>query len=54
MMAVKNIEDRFNRRLKYPYVLITEAEITPEMEEKVSYITEGRAKLGELHPRVIN
>lgn len=46
MMALLNIEDRFNRRLKYPYVLLTEGSITLEMQEKVNWITEGRATFG--------
>ncbi|KIJ48900.1 glycosyltransferase family 15 protein, partial [Sphaerobolus stellatus SS14] len=39
---------RFNRRLKYPYVLFTEANITEEVHEKVRWITEGRATLADL------
>ncbi|EIM89542.1 nucleotide-diphospho-sugar transferase [Stereum hirsutum FP-91666 SS1] len=46
-MALYNIEDRFNRRLKYPYVLFTPYDeaysITDEIKAKVAHITEGRA-----------
>ncbi|TFK33822.1 nucleotide-diphospho-sugar transferase [Crucibulum laeve] len=46
-MALLNVEDRFNRRLKYPYVLFSpsgEADvITEELRAKVRWITEGRA-----------
>ena len=45
-MALRNIEDRFNRRLKYPYVLLTEANITEAIQDKVDWITEGRATFG--------
>ncbi|KAF8990311.1 nucleotide-diphospho-sugar transferase [Cyathus striatus] len=45
--ALMDIEDRFNRRLKYPYVLfISEDEapaLTDEIKAKIHYITEGRA-----------
>jgi hypothetical protein len=49
-MTLYNIEDRFNRRLKYPYVLFSsESEVsvvTAELRAKVDYITEGRATFG--------
>jgi mannosyltransferase len=49
-MALLNIEDRFNRRLKYPYVLfLAEDEIgviTDEIRSKINWITEGRASFG--------
>ncbi|KAF8588714.1 glycosyltransferase family 15 protein [Ramaria rubella] len=48
MMALLNIEDRFNRRLKYPYVLLTEYNITHETRRKVDWITEGRATFADL------
>ncbi|KIJ48935.1 glycosyltransferase family 15 protein [Sphaerobolus stellatus SS14] len=48
LVALRNIEDRFNRRLKYPYVLLTEANITEEVHGKVRWITEGRAKFADL------
>lgn len=46
MIALRNIEDRFNRRLKYPYVVLTEATITEEIQNKADWITEGRATFG--------
>lgn len=50
-MALMNVEDRFNRRLKYPYVLFLaedelEGAITEEVRRKVDWITEGRATFG--------
>jgi len=42
LVSIRNIEDRFNRRLKYPYVILTEATITDELWDKLDYITEGR------------
>ncbi|KAF8588713.1 glycosyltransferase family 15 protein [Ramaria rubella] len=48
MVALRNIEDRFNRRLQYPYVVLTEANITEEMQQKVDWITEGRATFADL------
>ena len=49
LMALKNIEDRFNRRLKYPYVLLTDSatNMTEELSEKIGWITEGRATIGK-------
>jgi len=46
LAALRNIEDRLNHRLKYPYVLLTEANITEEIRTKVEWITEGRATFG--------
>jgi hypothetical protein len=44
------VEDRFNRRLKYPIVLFTSEDevhfITDEVRAKVHWITEGRATFG--------
>jgi hypothetical protein len=55
-MALYNIEDRFNRRLKYPYVLFnSEGEVsavTDELKAKVDYITEGRATFGRYLPLI--
>ncbi|KAF8646951.1 hypothetical protein AX16_007042 [Volvariella volvacea WC 439] len=48
LRTLHNVEDRFNRRLKYPYVLLTEANITSELRDKIDWITEGRASFGEL------
>jgi mannosyltransferase len=48
--ALQNVEDRFNRRLKYPIVLFTAEDevhfITDEVRAKVRWITEGRATFG--------
>ncbi|KAF8990320.1 nucleotide-diphospho-sugar transferase [Cyathus striatus] len=45
--ALTSVEDRFNRRLKYPYVLFTSEDevpaLTDEIKAKIHYITEGRA-----------
>lgn len=50
LVALQNIEDRFNRRLKYPIVLfMAENEmdyITEEVKAKASFITEGRVSFG--------
>ncbi|KAF8992406.1 nucleotide-diphospho-sugar transferase [Cyathus striatus] len=47
--ALTSVEDRFNRRLKYPYVLFTSEDeapaLTDEIKAKIHYITEGRASL---------
>jgi mannosyltransferase len=47
LVAIQNVEDRFNRRLKYPIVLYTAEDeahvITDEVRAKASWITEGRA-----------
>jgi len=46
-LALRHIEDRFNYRLKYPYVIFMaedEAEaITDDLRVKVNWVTEGRA-----------
>ncbi|KAF8992415.1 nucleotide-diphospho-sugar transferase [Cyathus striatus] len=45
--ALMSVEDRFNRRLKYSYVLFTSEDevpaLTDEIKAKIHYITEGRA-----------
>ncbi|KAF9465878.1 nucleotide-diphospho-sugar transferase [Collybia nuda] len=54
LMALYNVEDRFNHRLKYPYVLFTaedEADaLTEEIRAKIGYITEGRATFATVQP----
>ncbi|KAG6830256.1 hypothetical protein H0H87_008680, partial [Tephrocybe sp. NHM501043] len=49
-MALRNVEDRFNRRLKYPYILFMVEgeydEVTEVQKERIAHITEGRAKFG--------
>ena len=50
LVALQNVEDRFNRRLKYPIVLFMAEDevhfITDEIREKIRWITEGRATFG--------
>lgn len=50
-LALKNVEERFNRRLKYPYLLFMVEgeydEVTEVQKERIAYITQGRAKFGE-------
>ena len=50
LVALQNVEDRFNRRLKYPIALFTAEDevhfITDEVRAKVHWITEGRATFG--------
>ncbi|KAJ3801392.1 nucleotide-diphospho-sugar transferase [Lentinula aff. detonsa] len=52
-LALLNVENRFNRRLQYPYVLFTASEeesalISEEEKQKIDWITQGRAKLAVL------
>ncbi|KAF9266974.1 nucleotide-diphospho-sugar transferase [Marasmius fiardii PR-910] len=51
-IALRSTENSFNRRLKYPYVLLmTEeelTEVTEEMRGKIDWITEGRATFAAL------
>ncbi|KAJ3994879.1 nucleotide-diphospho-sugar transferase [Lentinula boryana] len=52
-LALLNVENRFNRRLQYPYVLFTASEeesalISEEERQKIDWITQGRAKLAVL------
>ncbi|KAF4612509.1 hypothetical protein D9613_012740 [Agrocybe pediades] len=46
LVALQNIEDRFNRRLKYPIILFTAEDevkyITDEVRAKASWITDGK------------
>ncbi|KAG6910070.1 hypothetical protein DXG01_013520 [Tephrocybe rancida] len=51
-LALRNVEDRFNRRLKYPYRLVMVEgeyeEVTEVQKERIAHITEGRAKFTEI------
>ncbi|KAF9066878.1 nucleotide-diphospho-sugar transferase [Rhodocollybia butyracea] len=52
-LALLNVENRFNRRLQYPYVLLTaneeeDAMISHEYRQKIDWITQGRAKFAIL------
>ncbi|PPQ86782.1 hypothetical protein CVT25_012387 [Psilocybe cyanescens] len=46
LVALQNVEDRFNRRLKYPIILFTAEDevhfITEEVKAKANHITDGR------------
>lgn len=50
ILALRSAEDRFNRRLQYPYVLFTvegeEGEITEVQKARVRHITENRTSFG--------
>uniref|UniRef100_A0A0W0FB45 Putative nucleotide-diphospho-sugar transferase n=1 Tax=Moniliophthora roreri TaxID=221103 RepID=A0A0W0FB45_MONRR len=47
-LALLNVENRFNRRLKYPYALFMSkdelATVSDDVKAKISWITEGRAE----------
>lgn len=50
-LALLNVENRFNRRFQYPYVLFTASEeedalISAEERRRIDWITQGRAKFG--------
>ncbi|KAJ4488223.1 nucleotide-diphospho-sugar transferase [Lentinula aciculospora] len=54
IIALLNVENRFNRRLQYSYVLFTASEeesamINEEERRKIDWITQGRAKLAVLN-----
>lgn len=42
VVAIKNIEDRFNHRLKYPYVIFTETSVSQIIRDKVDWVSKGR------------
>lgn len=47
MGAIRQIEDRFNKRLKYPYVIFTEKEVSEVVAAKMSWLYDGRVSFGE-------
>jgi len=52
-LALLNVENRFNRRFQYPYVLFTASEeedalISADERRKIDWITQGRAKFAIL------
>ncbi|KAK7440239.1 hypothetical protein VKT23_017180 [Stygiomarasmius scandens] len=53
-LALLNVENRFNRRLQYPYVLFAAGdeinEISEEDKEKINWITQGRATFASVTP----
>ncbi|KIJ49903.1 glycosyltransferase family 15 protein [Sphaerobolus stellatus SS14] len=48
LRAIRTIEDRFNRRLQYPYVLFTDGEIPQDIQNKLNWLTEGRGRFADL------
>uniref|UniRef100_A0A0W0F3C2 Glycosyltransferase family 15 protein n=2 Tax=Moniliophthora roreri TaxID=221103 RepID=A0A0W0F3C2_MONRR len=48
ILALLSVENRFNRRLKYPYVLFMSKDelttVSDDVKAKISWITEGRAE----------
>ena len=47
-MTLRNVEDHFNRRLQYPYVIITEMDPPKELLDKAAYITGNRTTFGKI------
>ncbi|KAH0582475.1 hypothetical protein H2248_010419 [Termitomyces sp. 'cryptogamus'] len=51
-LALRNVENRFNRRLKYPYLLFMVEgeydEVTEVQKERIAHITQGRARFAEV------
>ncbi|KAF4622036.1 hypothetical protein D9613_009523 [Agrocybe pediades] len=48
--SIREIEDRFNRRYRYPYVLLNEEEFTDEFKQRISVLTSAKIEFG-LIPR---
>jgi len=44
--SLRDIEDRFNRRFKYPYVFLNEEEFTDEYKMRVTNIASGKVEFG--------
>ncbi|CAA7264528.1 unnamed protein product [Cyclocybe aegerita] len=44
--SVREIEDRFNRKYRYPYVLLNEEPFTDEFKKRVSVLTSAKMEFG--------
>ncbi|KAH9966683.1 glycosyltransferase family 15 protein [Russula dissimulans] len=48
--SLKQMEDRFNKRFRYPYVFLNEQEFTDQFKERVSEITDATVEFGLIPP----
>ncbi|KAF9066448.1 glycosyltransferase family 15 protein [Rhodocollybia butyracea] len=46
VQSVREIEDRFNRRFRYPYVFLNEEEFTDEFKNRISILTSAKIEYG--------
>ncbi|KAL1748727.1 glycosyltransferase family 15 protein [Schizophyllum fasciatum] len=44
--SMKQMEDRFNKKYKYPYIFLNEVEFSAEFKERVSSLTDAEVKFG--------
>ncbi|KAI5169385.1 alpha 1,2-mannosyltransferase [Pancytospora epiphaga] len=49
--SIKNLEDKFNNKYKYPYVFLNDKEFTEEFKTKLSKTTNNTAKFGLVEPK---
>ncbi|KAF9026459.1 alpha-1,2-mannosyltransferase [Hymenopellis radicata] len=48
--SIREMEERFNRRFGYPYVVLNEVEFTEEFKERVSVLTSAKMEFGVIPP----
>lgn len=44
--SIREIEDRFNRKYRYPYVLLNEEEFTDDFKKRISVLTPSKVEFG--------
>ncbi|PPQ85987.1 hypothetical protein CVT25_001686 [Psilocybe cyanescens] len=46
--SIREIEDRFNRRYRYPYVFLNEEPFTAEFKSRISVLTSSKVEFGQI------
>jgi len=46
--SIQQMEDRFNRKYKYPWVLLNEEPFTEEFKERISVLTDAPVSFGQI------
>ncbi|OCH94995.1 glycosyltransferase family 15 protein [Obba rivulosa] len=49
--SMKQMEDRFNKQYKYPYVFLNEAPFTTEFQERIRTLTDAQVEFGLIEPQ---
>ncbi|KAF8175786.1 glycosyltransferase family 15 protein [Pholiota molesta] len=50
VQSIREVEDRFNRRYQYPYVLLNEVEFTEDFKRRISVLTPAKVEFGVISP----
>jgi alpha 1,2-mannosyltransferase len=51
-LSMRQMEDRFNRKFGYPYVLLSQEELSDDFKERITDLTKAKVLFGKIGPEM--